>query len=619
MAVFNGIGKNSLFRGLAALCALACLGHPTLSLAEEIPEATEVPGVQYLDDQSQSVRAAQKRLIELGLLKGGADGAYGPKTEAALREYQTQNGLEASGHLDAATLDALTHIDPNNATAKDAQQRLIDLGYLQGVADGVIGPRSVEALKLFQRLNDLSASGKADGDTLDALFSAEAVALPETLTPGSKGEDVRQLQRRLRQYGFLEGEPDASYGQATSAAIKAFQQHLIDQGYSDGVAVNGTATPLIQYCLTSDRYSSYLRDVKPGVSDSEALRIERRLTQLGYMDLPVDDVLDDYSLIALDLFKAEAGFETADPADKETIDALFDADAPVAEYCVPHDISRGDSGQVVRDVENALICGGMLTRMPTGAYDSGLEDALERLHTYLAAEDDPNTELFADAKSLSTQAVESLVDGLLSYRFDSADSANEIKRVQSRLYTLYYLEKTGIDGYLGHDSRAALKAFQSANGLNETGKADGDTLDLLFSVEALAKPYPYRIEVSIDAQTVSVYALNDEERYELVKTFTCSTGLHNSTPRGIYLNGHPVNRWHYFEKFNCWAQYSFVVVNDIMFHSVIYSSNNERSLRSGSLYALGNPASHGCIRLKVEDAKWLFEHCKRGTSVIIIY
>ena len=87
----------------------------------------------------------------------------------------------------------------------------------------------------------------------------------------------------------------------------------------------------------------------------------------------------------------------------------------------------------------------------------------------------------------------------------------------------------------------------------------------------------------------------------------------------MFLDGHPVNRWHHFEKFNCWAQYSFEVTGDIMFHSVIYSSDNENSLRSGSLYALGNPASHGCIRLTVEDARWLYEHCKRGTVAIVIY
>ena len=107
-------------------------------------------------------------------------------------------------------------------------------------------------------------------------------------------------------------------------------------------------------------------------------------------------------------------------------------------------------------------------------------------------------------------------------------------------------------------------------------------------------------------------------QYDLVQSFTCSPGLHDSTPHGVFLDGHPLNRWHYFKKFYCWAQYSFEIEGDILFHSVIYSSNNENSLRSGSLYALGNPASHCCVRLSVSDAKWLFEHCKYRQNVIIV-
>ena len=148
--------------------------------------------------------------------------------------------------------------------------------------------------------------------------------------------------------------------------------------------------------------------------------------------------------------------------------------------------------------------------------------------------------------------------------------------------------------------------------------ADEATQRLLFSDDALYKPYPYRVEVSIARQKVDVYERDESGEYALVQTFNCSTGLHNSTPRGIFLNGYPVNRWHYFEDFNCWAQYSFRIEGGIMFHSVIYSSKSENSLRGASVSALGSPASHGCIRLKVADAKWLFEHCEKGSLAIII-
>lgn len=56
-----------------------------------------------------------------------------------------------------------------------------------------------------------------------------------------------------------------------------------------------------------------------------------------------------------------------------------------------------------------------------------------------------------------------------------------------------------------------------------------------------------------------------------------------------------------------------------MFHSVIYSSNSEHSVRYSSVDNLGSPASHGCIRLQVKDAKWLFENCPRHSLAIIIY
>ncbi|MBQ3424453.1 MAG: peptidoglycan-binding protein [Clostridia bacterium] len=637
-----GSSLSSVFR--PALClgvTLALLAAPFGGRAEEIIEEApsvqaqyDVPSVQVpeeivpgtpaegtvLDGDASSVRLAQRKLIDLGLLAGGADGVVGPQTRGALTEYQQRNGLSATGQLDSATFEKLTTIDPSTATAKDAQQRLIDLGYLEGTADGVIGPRSVAALRLFQRLNGLTASGKASPETVNALFSTAAIPLPRTLAAGSEGEEVRRLQTRLAQFGFMEDAADERYGQGTANAVRAFQQHLIDQGYADeGIVADGKASPLTQYCLFSDRYSTFVREVAAGGTDSEVARVERRLLQLGYTDLPADEVLDDTTLIALDLFKQEAGFETAGDLDKETVDALFADNAPRAEYCVPHDIQSGDSGQVVRDVEAALMNGGMLLRMPLGKYNGSVEEAIEALHTYLVEEDDPNAPLFADPKMLSAQAVEALVDGLLSYRFDSAESAAEIRRVQSRLYTLLYLDRSGVDGLSGRGTRAALKNFQNANGLAGTGKADGDTLDLLFSDQAVPNPYPYRVEVSIDEQKVTVYELDAQKRYQPVQTFTCSTGLHNSTPRGVFLEGHPVNRWHYFEKFNCWAQYSFEVVGDIMFHSVIYSSNSEKTLRSGSLHALGNPASHGCIRLKVEDAKWLFEHCKRGQVAILIY
>ncbi len=54
------------------------------------------------------VRAAQILLSYQGIATGGVDGVLGPATRAALRRFQTDKGLTASGEADDATLAALS-------------------------------------------------------------------------------------------------------------------------------------------------------------------------------------------------------------------------------------------------------------------------------------------------------------------------------------------------------------------------------------------------------------------------------------------------------------------------------------------------------------------------------
>ncbi len=53
------------------------------------------------------VRQVQQNLTQAGVYKGRADGVWGPQTEAALRDYQQQHNLNATGQLDQPTLSAM--------------------------------------------------------------------------------------------------------------------------------------------------------------------------------------------------------------------------------------------------------------------------------------------------------------------------------------------------------------------------------------------------------------------------------------------------------------------------------------------------------------------------------
>ena len=503
---------------------------------------------------------------------------------------------------------------------RDIQQRLIDLGYLTGKADGLIGPRTQASLELYQKLRGLPVTGEPDAATTDALSSEDQRVLPAALSMGDKGEAVTALQEQLTRFGFMVGKADGEYGKVTRSAVERFQEHLISQGVDAelGIEATGEATPMTLALLMDADYSSYLTDVALGDEGVEAQRLERRLKALNYMDGEPDEVFDDYAMECALAFKEKAGLE-GERLDKAFVDALFAEDAPLAEHFVLHDIAYADKGIAVREARESLVWAGMTVQMPGASYDDSTVEALERVYDYLQTIGSDKASLFEDPTRLNVAAQQILREGLPVANDEGLDEEDEVRPLQRRLHTLFYLSKQNVDGKAGEATRGAVEAFQQTNGLPVTGEADALTREVLFSSHAVSKAYPFRVEVDIDSQRVYVYQLRENGEYEQVQTFICSTGVGEATPRGIYLDGFPVSTWHHFEKFDCWARYTFEIEGDIMFHSVLYSEKDTDTLRYGSVYALGSKASHGCIRLKVSDAKWLFENCKRGSLVIVIY
>jgi peptidoglycan hydrolase-like protein with peptidoglycan-binding domain len=76
---------------------------------------------------------------------------------------------------------------------KEIQQALVDRGYLEGPADGKWGPESVEALRHFQRDQNLLEDGKLGALTLTALGlgpkRTEALAAAKTVKPAQAPAD----------------------------------------------------------------------------------------------------------------------------------------------------------------------------------------------------------------------------------------------------------------------------------------------------------------------------------------------------------------------------------------------------------------------------------------------
>lgn len=124
----------------------------------------------------------------------------------------------------------------------------------------------------------------------------------------------------------------------------------------------------------------------------------------------------------------------------------------------------------------------------------------------------------------------------------------------------------------------------------------------------------YLIKVNKQANCVTIYKKNSNGNYKAVKALICSTGY--ATQLGTYSLGEKL-RWHVLDG-PCYGQYCTRIYGGVLFHSVWYTGYNDPSTLSISSYnKLGTTASHGCVRLTVEGAKWIYDNVPSGTKVVI--
>lgn len=186
---------------------------------------------------SDLVRDVQRGLATRGYDVGQQDGVFGASTEQALRKFQRDQRMNASGQVDAQTLAALGVIGGQRATigqaqpqqqreytptsrrqgamapqsgaqraglsqdqVRSVQQNLADRGYDPGPTDGRWGQRTQAALRNFERDQNLRADGRPDPQTLAAL-GVESGS-PSTQTgqmpaerPGAEQQDLRDPGR----------------------------------------------------------------------------------------------------------------------------------------------------------------------------------------------------------------------------------------------------------------------------------------------------------------------------------------------------------------------------------------------------------------------------------------
>ena len=151
----------------------------------------------------------------------------------------------------------------------------------------------------------------------------------------------------------------------------------------------------------------------------------------------------------------------------------------------------------------------------------------------------------------------------------------------------------------------------------------------------------FYIEVNRAAGAVTIFMYNKKTKNYDIPVKTCSvcvgrdistnagtSGLHEKssyTPLGTYSicsNGQSVK---YTLKpmlepdgSTVYARWTTHIVGNVYFHSIAVSSDSHYALPAYRYNLLGSPASAGCIRMAVADAKWIYDYASTGSIVKIV-
>ena len=297
-------------------------------------------------DNNPYVQQLQKKLMELGYFTGIADGVYEKSTTAAVSSFQKANKLKQDGIAGGETQRimytgdttvAVSDLDTNAQTGtpapsatprsallkkgdkgdsvRELQNRLIELGYLSGKADGVYGTSTENAVKAFQKVSRLASDGKAGSVTQAVLYANGAlkadgsVARPsETASPanasgsgsyatlkrGMTSDDVKDLQQALKDLGYFPSSTKVTgyYGSQTQLAVQKFQK--ASSLAQDGIAGKNTLEKLYGASAKPSAPSSNGNGAVPdeltrhgvlkeGMKSTAVKTLQTKLKSLGYL------------------------------------------------------------------------------------------------------------------------------------------------------------------------------------------------------------------------------------------------------------------------------------------------------------------------------------------------
>lgn len=390
--------------------------------ATPVPSAQQGYELLQKGAEGAAVTKLQTRLIQLGYMNDTADGDYGGVTEQAVKLFQAALGWEQTGvataslqsylysssapayvgsspaapatKAPAATATAYSQLSPGDtgSAVKKLQTRLKELGYFDGEIGGNYLTKTTAAVKLFQAALGWEQTGVATAALQEKLYSSSAPAYTAaTVTPapaqgsttteeddgtlqyGDSGDKVRELQKRLKELGYLDAEATGNFLGQTEAAILLVQEQA-------GVKKTGVVTKQLYKYIFSDQIAAY-EDVlgsaadsgettndteevpdpaqiilQPGDTGNKVKKLQTALKELGYFDGEIGGNYLEKTTAAVKTLQKMLGYEENGLATYALMERALDMSAPSYEQALQYaQLVPGDTGEAVYDMQLRLV------------------------------------------------------------------------------------------------------------------------------------------------------------------------------------------------------------------------------------------------------------------------
>ena len=405
-----------------------------------------------------------------------------------------------------------------------------------------------------------------------------------TLKMGSTGSDVKRLQRRLKDLGYLTGSADGDFGAATEQAVRDFQSanglsvdgkagtRTIEKLYSSSAkkktttssssssssSSSGSSSSSSSSSSTSSSYTNGKTDIylQLGSSGSQVKILQNRLIVLGYLSGTADGEFAETTQAAVIAFQERNSIYADGIAGPTTLTKLYSESARKASSVVGHlgSLREGNTGSAVRSLQQNLKTLGYYTGSVDGDYGSGTTAAVTAFQQ--------SSGLKADgiAGKATLNAIYVALNGGSSGGSSSGSSSspdNYGKTASSNGYTTITtgssssnvtalqsaLQATGyysgsVDGSYGSGTEAAVEAYQRAAGLRVTGMAGPTTQRLLYGGTSESGSYS-KLDVGSTGSAVKrlQYALYELKYYDGDISGTYDTVTQNAVMVFQELNG----------------------------------------------------------------------------------